>query len=370
MSAVRTKVNDEIKEVNNIFAYYGDIWKTVNKGWTKTGDSWRVHFEKVSLPENLIVFFNDTLSGNWKALNGVDDTLDLITNSVYLRGDTAQGDSEAGSNTHAAPTASGYSGNSTNKKVNEDDDERSKNTEKYTATHTYNHSHTAINSEPPYYTLIPAKGGSSLPTTAVMFMDGDSVPSGWSSIFGTIGDKFVKCGDTAGDSGGAATHAHAYSGYSGYRNIYSSPDNRTGGAYGINHRHTISHTHAAISNYPEWYGLIPISPDSEATEIPSGVVAFFKGSTIPDEWTLFGAISGGKFIRLQATSGGTGGVNNHTHSWSGNSGGYSNNSGASVNTMFGGSGYTNSGHYHAVSHSHASADNIPLHRSLLVCKKD
>ena len=198
-------------------------------------------------------------------------------------------------------------------------------------------------------------------------MDG-SVPSGWSSIFGTIGDKFVKCGDTAGDSGGAATHAHSYSGYSGYTSSTVAGVNNegTGKAQPANHRHTISHTHPAVSNYPEWYGLIPISPDSEVTEIPSGVVAFFKGSTVPDEWTLFGALSGGKFIRLQAASGGSGGVNNHTHSYSGSSGSYN----SSDAKAYSGTGGSTDPHSHTINHSHASADNIPLHRSLLVCKKD
>lgn len=365
------KALDRWKEsVDCCFVKIDNQIRTTQKTYIKVLGRWRTICETEAadgaLEENMIVFFTSTPDG-WKVLNGVDATPDLTTNSVYLRGDTEQGDSEAGSNTHSAPTYTGSSGNPTTQLVYYTDIIY-QNVEKL-HTHTINHTHVAINSEPPYYSLIPCKGGNSILTTTVLFMDG-SVPAGWSSVFGIVGDKFVKCGATGGGTGGNATHSHDYSGYSGYANISVNTiwHSGTGILRAISHRHTINHTHDAVSNYPEWYGLIPISPDSEVTEIPSGVVAFFTGSDVPDGWTLFGAMSGGKFIRLQATSGETGGVNDHTHSYSGSSGSYDgvNHQTTGTSNPF----YCVDPHSHTINHTHSTADNIPLHRSMLVCKKD
>ena len=234
--------------------------------------------------------------------------------------------------------------------------------------HTMNHSHVETNHEPPFLEVLPITQGSSILTTMILFYDGSSAPSGWSTATELV-DRFAKGSSTPGGTGGQVSHSHAYSGYSGYTSngTQGTNDGRTNFNYG-NHRHTISHTHSNGNNYPEWYGLLPIKPDSETGEIPSGVCAFFTGSTIPDGWSYFSGAEG-KWVQGQSSSGGTGGANTHNHVYTGSSGS------ATPSSVV--SGYNGSyrkaiigAHTHTINHTESTENNIPPYQELMLLKKN
>ncbi len=320
-----------------------------------------------NIDQDMIAFFSSTPEESWNVLNGIDDSLNLT--GQYLRGSDAQG-TATGSNTHehvssyfdfggAAPIwfvenylPNPYVGNCD------------------AGVHGFSHGHGPDNNEPPYYTVIPAVGGTTLPANTTLFYDGASVPTGWTA-WSTVYDKFIKMNTTGGGTGGAASHSHSFTGNTA-SSIHASPSGAINWCYGQpnSHQHTADHTHPNGNNYPEWYSLIPIRNDEETIEIPIGVVAFFKGSDCPNGWSLFTEAED-KFINLKSTSGATGGANSHTHNhagmWSGwfNVGctgarqDYDDNFWASYND-----------HRHAWGGgNHENGDNILAHVPLLICKK-
>ena len=68
---------------------------------------------------------------------------------------------------------------------------------------------------------------------------------------------------------------------------------------------------------------------------------------------------------MKSSSGDTGGVDAHGHPHTGNTGTYT---GAPQNTLAG--DLAIGAHSHSMNHTHTNVDNKPLHRSLLLCKKD
>lgn len=359
------------KEVPEILVGAAGGNKQILKGWVGTVGGNKVFFEKVSIPENLIVFFPSTPGGTW-IVQDSGGTVDLCTNQIYPRGGSAQGGSEAGANTHQHSTYSGNTGS-----VNEP---AAYNPQTFTDiylilphVHTMGHLHIAVNHEPSYYTLIPAAGGKTIPSGGILFWDGSAgtIPTGWQAK-AALYDKYIKCKDAAGATGGTSNHSHAHTGNSNTitarRTKYwiGSGANIPMHSSAWNHLHSISHTHVGGQNEPEYYGLIPIEATEEISEITSGICGWFIGSSVPNGWTLHGTIKNGKFVKCKAAAGSSGGVNSHGHSYSGNSGphyhtGVPNNTGTTTVQLT---------HTHAISHDHDTKNNIPLHRVLMMCKKD
>ena len=179
-----------------------------------------------------------------------------------------------------------------------------------------------------------------------------------------------------GGTGGSTSHSHAYSGSTGSTDPTSSDS--SGGAVDWgqkfdlgSHTHTMNHTHTGGNNYPSWHGLIPVKPNNAAAVIPSGICAFFRGSTVPDGWSYFSTAEG-KWIQGKSTNGATGGTNTHNHTISLNTG-YA---GESMKLLYTGTPtasfiYADStGHRHNLSHTHNTVDNIPPYQDLLFCKKN
>ena len=362
--SVHTKVSGVWKEITGIWVKISGTWKEITGGHVNISSTWKEFYAKGGLPETLIALFSATPDSPWTVLNGTAASPDLC--DVYMRGGDSEGEAEAGSNTHTHTSESFSTGNST--------------TSNYISynynckpvhTHTMNHGHTdGDNNEPSYYTMIPAIGGAELPQNTLLFYDGAAAPTGWTA-WSTVYDKFIKCSETAGNTGGAASHSHAYTGYSGYDNSTvrcrdQPPYCSIGKPH--NHRHTINHTHSGGENYPLWYGLLPIRNDAATSEIPAGTVAFFTGDTLPDGWSDFTAITGNnKFVHCKSTNGATGGADTHGHSHSGSTGSY-NGTPYSLNCRRHARCYKP--HSHGLNGTHTSVSNVPLHWQLLCGKKD
>jgi hypothetical protein len=329
------------------------------------------------IPTTMIGFFSSTPSDPWKVMNGVDATPDVI--GMYPRGYNAEG-SAAGSNTHShSSEAMGNTGIANQRFAGYGLTHL--NTMDANHTHTQgSHGHGSGNHEPPYYTLIPAVSATptGLPAGTMLYYDGAVAPVGWTA-WAAIYDTFIKFDTTAGGTGGATSHTHpTWSGTSGASSGLDQErdSNLNDVSLNASHTHSISHSHSGGNNYPEWHGLLPITNDAEVFSVPSGVIAFFTGSVVPDGWKVCDGTLGtpdlqSKFPQCKSTNGGTGGANSHSHghgmasgSWSGtyNNGGHAGSSGQ----------ITRYSHNHSLqgTHSAVADNNLIYHKPLLVCKKD
>ena len=344
--------------------WVGGVEKRIDQGWVNVGGVWKRHYSLI--PDELIALFGSTPGGDWKICNGTADPLDLI--GMYFRGSNAEG-SATGSNTHDhASSGFGNTGDANNTFPNDPTpNERTLQSDDHVHS-TPDHGHSSVNHEPLYYEMIPAVAGKVLPANTLLFYDGAVAPSGWTA-FSTVYDKFIKCAASGGGSGGAASHSHPISGiWTGYTQSTVNSRAQTSSAVDdLNHRHSADHTHTGGQNYPAWHGLLPVRCNFETGYIPSGIVAFFKGSVVPDGWTLFTSLQDA-FLHCKSTSGGTGGADTHIHSHSGM---YTGSWGTNQSWAYPNGDYLAQAHSHAwPGGNHASGNNLIYHRPLLVCKKD
>lgn len=371
--SMHTRISGIWKEITDPQVRISSIWKLIEEGWVRVSGVWKQFFSRgAAIPVDLIVFATDSTDiGDWLKMNGSEASPTLI--GKYPRAHASEGDAD-GSNTHEH-VFTGNTGNSTLSTAGTTNGTPQGNNH----IHTMNHTHPETNQEPQYLKVLPLTEGSEILTSMFLFYDGDTAPDGWSA-FPTAYDKFFK-GDTdpeTSPTGGSDTHEHVFTGSSGYT---TPPTNTLAVTYqplktastAVIHRHVMSHTHGATNNIPEWHGLLPVVPDTEVGEIPSGICAFFKGSVVPDGWSYF-SVAAEKWIQGKSTSGGTGGSNSHSHVYSGASSpftGY---------TMTNAAVYTVSAflHTHTINHTHSDPgsppttryNNEPEYQELLFCKKD
>ena len=372
MGSIHVGVGGNWKEIIEPSLGINPSWKNVIESYVGVGGVWKRFFKKVTLPENMICFFTSTPSSPWAVLNGVAASPDLTTNQVLSRGGTAQGGSESGDNTHTHSAHSGNSGDANQSGGLAFNPLAPPWPGQRAHQHSVNHSHSATSHIPAYHTLIPAKcNGAAIPVGGILFWDGasGSIPTGWSA-YSALYDKYIRCSTTAGSTGGSPTHTHSYSGPSGSTAPGATNRSNVPGAVGTFdtsvHTHSIDHTHPATNHEPEYYTLIPIMASSAIGEIASGICAFFVGSTVPDGWILHATIQNGKFVKCASSAGTIGGSNSHAHNDNFNTGDTS--GGSSTSTP--NDGICGSPHNHSMNHSHDLQNNIPLHRVLMICKKD
>jgi len=207
-----------------------------------------------------------------------------------------------------------------------------------------------------------------------LFWDGGAAPTGWTCVSCNPGEEFYNLypvgNSTFGDTGGGTTHTHtiAY-------------DSETGGATvnmatSGNNRATAAHIHGSISgtsvtsasNIPLTRSLKIIKYDNGIpAKIPTGAIAIFNSSSLPDNWTRYANQDGYFIIGNDSVS--VSGSNTHTHDVSytldasGNmaqTDGWPNNQGVAVTT-----------HTHSVSGDTGPAgDNRPPYLHVILAKAD
>ena len=366
------KISGAWKQIFNIYNKIAGNWKLLIRGYKKVSGAWKIIH--LPVPDNIIGFFSAVPASPWDVLNGVDASPDLI--GYYLRGKDSEGIAN-GNNVHSHGSQGFTIALNTGPQythIEETD---------FTVVHTHpsgggtgeSHGHGSTNHEPPYYEMIPATaiGAKTLPVNTLLFYDGAVAPTGWTA-WATVYDKFIKCAAAGGGTGGLLGHSHSYTG-----NTIGYGDSRDFAEIGIGayvldkyqgHIHSVNHTHTGGQNFPIWTGLLPVRNDIEVNYIPSGIVAFFTGSTVPFGWTLRTDLED-KFIQCLAAGTGSGGANSHTHSH-GNTGNFTgDNSTNKIQT----SPSTDQNpsynpHYQTHNGNHTSVSNIISHIPLLICEKD
>ncbi len=338
---------------------------------------------KSEVPATMIAFATSTSVNEWKKLDGVEATPSLI--NKYPRAASTEGGT-GGTLTHTHAAYSGYSGLlgqalSRHNMTPQFQTHALSNTE--AVRHQIDHTHSAdTNHEPAHLKVLPITVGNELTNNMFLFYDGSTIPDGWEVESNAV-DRHFKGSLTPNGTGGNTSHSHTHSGSSA-NNVPSGSANiteSTNPAYylwvpqgvGLNaHSHSIDHTHSGGVNEPAWHGLIPVKPSSSALIIPSGVCAFFTGSVVPSGWSAFNTADG-KWIKGKSNAGDTGGSNTHNHTYSGNTGNFAGDPKASFN--YASSTYhwytqATTYHYHSMSHTHNTVDNIPPYQELMFLKKD
>ena len=321
------------------------------------------------IPPDCIAFFESAVGTGWTLQDGAGGELNLI--NKFIKGATAQG-SETGSNTHGHSFSGNTPGINYPTRVDGDTDALLLSDDHY---HSINHSHTAVNNIPSYYSLIPYRcTGSSRKVGMIMFFYGGSVPSGWST-YNNLLNRFLRGGSSAGGPSGSDTHSHGSQSYTTGGYVGGDQINPSGGndIYlwkngGIAHTHTYNHGHTDSSDIkPLYSNLIPVSMGSGG-KLEVGIVAIFRGSTVPDKWHLCDGNGGtpnimNKYIRGNNASSGGGGSNSHGHSKT-----FDTNNWIPDEFFWGQFGPNIVGqHSHDANHTHGTVNHEPVHRPLMVC---
>ncbi|MEK7463011.1 MAG: hypothetical protein AAB621_01430, partial [Patescibacteria group bacterium] len=206
----------------------------------------------------------------------------------------------------------------------------------------------STSNDPPYSEVIwiQSNGTADIPNTAVAFFNSASLPANWTAV---SPGKFFKGAAGASDpgaDGGADNHTHtsshnhtqdahnhtsASSGTDTPANDQgtSNPANSAGG-----HSHSITWATAVATNQaadgnvatasylPPYYALVGVQNTSGAPDLPSNIIAVWRGSlaSIPTNWVLADGLNGtpnllDKFIMSTSTAnlGNTGGAQGHSH---------------------------------------------------------
>lgn len=336
-------------------------WKLVTDGWVASSGVWKRFWPPI--PANMIALFAAAAPSPWSALS---------YSGLYPFGANAEGASDLYSNTHEHSTSVTNVFGNCNTVIADDAAFRQPMMAVHGSAHNFNHTHGSTNHEPEFQSWRGAVAGGalSIPTSAILFFNGASIPTGWARATFTSG-RYVKL-DSAGTgaTGGAATHTHSHGSSTSTNPLV---DYQIGTTWAVcvnaSHNHTTP-DHPGEANDPTFIELDMVSPSgSPALGIPSGIVALFIGSVVPLGWSYYSAAEG-KFIKaVNGGVGATGGGPDHGHSIATTSGSYT----ATADTGAA-DGYSSCSqvHNHWVTHTHATGSNLsmPLARQLLICRKD
>jgi hypothetical protein len=359
--STHVKVSGVWKTVDEIYVKILWAWESVSAKYVKVDGTWKKSYEP-RIPFNMVALFTSAIENPWKPLSY----------NLFPLGANAEGGTNLYSNTHPH-TGDVTVSHATSSSVSDDAIVRSNIIAAHGSSHNYTHNHSDLDHQPPWqsWRAATAHGSYVLPSGALLFFNGSTIPTGWSRGTYTNG-KFVKLDSYGeGDVGGNSTHTHSHpnsTNHSGY------VAHQVGTTYNriVNpgtHNHTVP-DHTAVNNLPPFINLDMVTPNSDWTQpIPSGIIAFFVGSVVPSGWSVYSAALG-KFVKLDSTAiETTGGSNSHSHVQNEASGSYS----GTVKVM-GADGYTSAPrpHSHTVTHTHSAVTNnsMPLARELLICKKD
>lgn len=155
-----------------------------------------------------------------------------------------------------------------------------------------------------------------LPTGFIGMFDA-APPAGWTQTSAHNGNFLYGENDATG-TGGAATHTQLTSITTGNNGatLTATSDGLNGGTVALSpHTHTGTGTNSAGDHTPLYRDVILAKADAETT-IPNGLIAI-QDATPSGAWSILSGSSAAfdsRFIRANATYGGTGGAATHTHS--------------------------------------------------------
>lgn len=166
-----------------------------------------------------------------------------------------------------------------------------------------------------------AKGSEDYGGLLLSGFDG-TCPAGWTAA-STLnsGNYYIRGGTGAvGTTGGNATHTHPVSLTTGAPSTTEKAPNQdfdNDSASHAHHTHSWSGDTSSVANAPSYYNLVFCTyngPHSAPISVDTTFMGLF--STTPSGWTRFSTLDN-RFMRANATAGGTGGVATHTHTITG-----------------------------------------------------
>jgi len=374
---MHVKVSGVWKEVTAPSVNVGGVWKNVTEGWVRVSGVWKKFFEIVTAncPEELIAFFTTAAPEGTTLADGNNDTPNCV--GVILRGGTSQG-TQTGSDTHTTGSCGTINSGapSPSARVNH---RTGANISHYQHYHSIpGHTHAAVSHLTKYVSLLPAQmTGGNTKAGMILFYRGSSAPTGWSTYAGVETVRMIRGATSSlGGTGGATSHAHATKYHLSSAVISMVAYSGSGKLASKGHQHTSYHNAASSTTVrPVHITLHAMSCDTDGNDIPSGAVAFFKGSVVPDGWTKYAVVADySRFIKgtTGAYSETPAGSNTHNDTSPGHWSGYHTpgNYATGSNSSFG-LGHEQVSHRHYFgAHGHGSPTSIPRHITLLCCIKD
>lgn len=352
------------KLLQNLSLGVSGSWKTVVSAHIGVSGAWKLIHSNV--PSNMVALFASAPSSPWSVLS---------YSGVFPLGASSEGATNLYSNTHTHGSVTNVFSDC-GSMVADDAAIRQNVVSIHGSVHNYSHSHGATDHQPLWqsWRAAQANGAAYIPSSAMLFFSGTSIPTGWTRATYTSG-RYVKLDSSGtGGTGGNSTHTHTHPDATNTDSYverqlgttYNHPARMAGG-----HAHTVP-SHASEANDPPYITLDMIRPSSDwYSVIPSGVVAFFTGSAVPYGWSYYSAAEN-RFVKLDSSGiEGTNNISNasHSHSLDDYSGYYT-----PTSTGGGADGYTCAvlSHRHRVAHTHSAVSNnsMPLSRQLLICRKD
>lgn len=378
-----------IQKIGDKQARAGAIFGTLNTvlgiqkiraqaGYINAGGIKEQVFGTEGIPLGLIGFSLENVSGGWSWCNGLNTTPDLVGNSPYNFGYFLRGSNRyAAGTTFTAHDHGSYSGSTGVNSVRVGSPGLFDGTKSGNHSHSMNHTHASVSHLPLYVYAIPFMNrgfADEIPNgLGIFWPDSNTVPAGWDNIGGidSVGERFIwpSGSDNAGNTGGATTHTHSWSGYTGYMGASTQSGNGYSATNQGIHRHSMTHTHGYADHQPPWIDVMCITPLEPTSVIPIGAIAFFGYDQVPYGWELW--IPGqGRFLRMNSlANGSTGGSETHDHGSYPGSSGSTSGGGCANDAGTNGTSYAACIHTHTITHSHPSGTNIPRNKELLICQK-
>ena len=237
---------------------------------------------------------------------------------------------------------------------------------------------TYVDIKPLYKNLMVIKKNNptNIPAGAIAMFDvaSSSLPSGWSD-YGNLGGRYLR-GANDNTAAGATTHTHATQAIITSGASVKPVADAGNGLSGTptNHTHTIDVASLSTSSNNDPLFATIVFGKLNATSTPTtDMIAMFDADP-PSGWTLFSSLTSaiaGRFIKGNAVYGTQGGSLTHEHGGSeiftstGPTG--TDNAKAGTPTTFELAG---NAHTHTATYSIAASTTLPLHRSIILAKKD
>ena len=346
------------KDITKVIVKVPSVWKEVSDAYINVGGTWKQFYSSGFIPANMIAFADTTVLNGWSELSILISKYAMVNN---VDGGAAGADTHTPDSILTTLEAEGVGSTGIGMDPGAGH------------THSFTHGHSSVTNNPYHIVLRPLVSTLDAPIkdNMLFFFDSDVIPDGWQDMTATHNGAFIKCDSTPNlTPSGSNSHTHTHTGSSSSE----TPAGANVGSGGqsvisqVTHSHTVNHTHNS-DNTPPFYEmrLIKLQASGEATEVPSGLCAFFNTDIVPNGWSYFSETLG-RFIQIGSNRGTTGGSLTHNDMFSGYSGYYTDPSPMSV--AVGGESVHLEMHAHPINHGHYSMYHTPGHRKLLFCKKD
>jgi hypothetical protein len=366
--------------IEKVYQKINGVWVPMKYIKTKVNGNWEIVYD-YRIPEGAVMLMQDTnpsAASKWKLADGNNGTPNLTNGNRYVKiGSNVLSTGGYYYHTHTNSMSSSAVNNHAG-----NDQAWPKHAHMTTSSHYHSttHTHTTTYS-PSKVALRPFYGGEYIPANAVLIWINTSSPtfSQITELYTALTYYLLNLSGTYEEKH-YSDHKDSYSGKSGWVNcnlVNTSRDYGSSSADYGQHRHTINHTHAAISaekSLPPSRGLRLFKATADMFYVPSGVCFLYtKSGDTPLGYTDLTSTWGDRYMSLKSGSGNINnsmGYTNHTVPYTSFNTGYivdqTRTHGLQENDR-----YVIPNHRHSFGHGHSGGGlNAPEYRNFRLIRKN